>query len=130
MRGVLLCVQDFVRDPFVTQRNFFSETGVTMLSEAAATSDSITSSSVFAPLSKIESESSGQLIGHLKTCFKKALDRRRVIKDTSEQWYALGAVRRHLLSLLHNTVCAYQNFWKSGRLIMCPLLLHPVRFLV
>ena len=34
VRGVLLCVQDFVRDPVFTQRSFFSETGVEVLSEA------------------------------------------------------------------------------------------------
>ena len=26
-------------------------------------------------------------------CFGKALDRRGIVKDTSEQWYPLGAVR-------------------------------------
>ena len=44
VRGVLLCVQDFVRDPVFTQRSFFSGTGAAMLSEAAAISDSVTSS--------------------------------------------------------------------------------------
>ena len=29
----------------------------------------------------------------LKKCFEKALDGRRVVKDTNEQWYALGALR-------------------------------------
>ena len=69
VHGVLLCVQDFVRDPAFTQRNFFSETGVTMLSEAAAISACITSSYVYAPWSEVESEMSGQIIGDLKTCF-------------------------------------------------------------
>ena len=90
---VLLCVQDFVRDPVCTQRRFFSQTGVAMLSEAAAISDSITSSSLYAPWSEVEIESWGRISADLKTCFEKALDCRRVVKDTSEQWYALGAVR-------------------------------------
>ena len=47
VRGVLLWVQDFVRDPVFTQRSFLSQTGVEMLSEAAAISDSNTSSSLF-----------------------------------------------------------------------------------
>ena len=64
-----------------------------MLSEAAAISDSIIYSSLHAPWSAIESGSSVQDIVDVKTCFTKALDRRRVVKDTSEQWYALGAVR-------------------------------------
>ena len=93
VRGVLLCVQDFVRDPVFTQRSLFSETGVEMLSEAAGISDSITSSSVYVPWSTVESESSARIISDLKTCFEKAVERRRVVKDTSEQWYSLGAVR-------------------------------------
>ena len=93
VRGVLLCVQNFVRDPVFTQRSFFSETGVEMLSEAAAISDSITSSPVYVPWSTVESESSVRIISDLKTCFEKVLERRRVVKDTSEQWYRLGAVR-------------------------------------
>ena len=93
VRGVLLCVQDFVRDPVFTQRSFFSETGVGMLSEAADIADSITSSSVYVPWSTVESESSTRIIADLKTCFEKAVERRRVVKDTSEQWYRLGAVR-------------------------------------
>ena len=93
VRGVLLCVQDFVRDPVFTQRSFFSETGVEMLSEAAAISDSITSSSLYVPWSAVESELSAQIVSDLKTGFEKALERRRVVKDTSEQWYRLGALR-------------------------------------
>ena len=93
VRGVLLCVQDFVRNPVFTQRSFFSETGVEMLSEAAAISDSITSSSVYVPWSAVETESSTRIIADLKACFEKVAERRRVVKDTSEQWYRLGAVR-------------------------------------
>ena len=54
VRGVLLCVQDFVRSPHFTQRSFFSESGLTMLSESVATADSITSSPVYAPWSVVE----------------------------------------------------------------------------
>ena len=93
VRGVLPCVQDFVTDPVFTQRSFFSETGVEMLSEAAAISDSITSSSLYVPWSAVETESSARFISDLKTCFEKALERRRLVKDTSEQWYRLGAER-------------------------------------
>ena len=93
VRGVLLCVQDFVRDPVFTQCSFFSETGVEMLTEAAAISDSISSSSVYVPWSTGETVSSTQIFADLKALFEKAVERRRVVKDTSEQWYRLGAVR-------------------------------------
>ena len=93
VRGVLMCVQDFVRDPVFTQRSFFSETGLEMLSEAAAIADSITSSSLYVRWSEVETESSARIISDLKSCFEKAVERRRVVRDTSEQWYRLGAVR-------------------------------------
>ena len=45
------------------------------------------------PRSQVESESSGRVLADMKTCFEKVLDRRRVVKDTCEQWYAVGVVR-------------------------------------
>ena len=47
--GVLLCVQNVVRSPYITQTSFFSESGLTMLSESVAIADSITSSAVYSP---------------------------------------------------------------------------------
>ena len=64
-----------------------------MLTEAAVISDSITSSSLYVPWSAVETESSNRIMSDLKACFEKAVERRRVVKDTSEQWYRLGAVR-------------------------------------
>ena len=48
-RGVLVCVQDFVRSAHFTQRSFFSESGLTMLSGSVAITDSLTLSTVYAP---------------------------------------------------------------------------------
>ena len=64
-----------------------------MLSEVATIADSITSSSLYAPWSEAKLESSGRVIADLDTCFEKALYRRRVFKDTDEQWYVLGAIQ-------------------------------------
>ena len=69
VRGVLLCVQDFVRSTHFTQRNFFSETGLTMLSESVAIADSITSSPVYAPWIVVESASASQVITYLCACW-------------------------------------------------------------
>ena len=35
-RGEVACVQDFVRNPLFTQRNIFSETGISRLDTAVA----------------------------------------------------------------------------------------------
>ena len=90
VRSVLLCVQDFVRSPHFTQRNFFSETGLTMLSESVAIADSIASSPVYAPWSVVASASASQVIADMCACWDRLVLRRRSAKDTSERWYHGG----------------------------------------
>ena len=87
VRGVLLCVQDFVRSPHFTQRNFFSETGLATLSESVAIADSISSSPVYAPCSVVASASSSQVIGDMCSCWDRVVLRRCSAKDTSERWH-------------------------------------------
>ena len=100
-----------------------------MLSEAAAISDSITSSSLYDPWLEVKSGSSAQIIEDLKTCFEKAVDHRRVVKDTSEQWYALGAVRPSSGESPHQYGVRISTVVEEGKLIMCALLLPPVGLL-
>ena len=80
-------VQDFFRSPHFTQRNFFSETGLSMLSESVAIADSITSSPVYAPWSVVASASSSQVIADICSCWDRVVLRRRSAKDTSERWH-------------------------------------------
>ena len=93
VRGVLLCVQDFVRSPHFTQRNFFSETGLTMLSESVAIADSITSSPEYAPWSVVASASASQIIADLCACWDRVVLRRCSAKDTSERWHHCSTPR-------------------------------------
>ena len=93
VRGVLLCVKDFVRSPHFTQRIFFSEAGLTMLSESVAIADSITSSPVYAPWSVVESASASQVISDSRACWDRVGLRRRAAKNTSERWYHGGTPR-------------------------------------
>ena len=77
LRGILLCVQDFVRSPHFTQSSFFPEAGLTMLTETAAIADSITSSPVFASWSAVEFASASQVITDLCACWDRLVLRRR-----------------------------------------------------
>ena len=90
VRGVLLCVQDFFRSPHFTQRNFFSETGLSMLSESVAITDSITSIPVYAPWSVVEPASARQVITDLCACWDRVVLLRCTAKDTSARWYHGG----------------------------------------
>ena len=93
VRGAVLCVQDFVRIPHFTQRNFFSDSGVTILAESAAICDSITNSAVFGPWSHVETASRSQVVAEVCASVNQAVDRRRAVKASQEQWYALGGLR-------------------------------------
>ena len=93
VRGALLCVQDFVRSPHITQRSFFSDSGIAMLAESAAICDSITSSAVFEPWNQVETASRSQMMAEVCACVNQTVDRRRAVKDSQEQWYAVGGIR-------------------------------------
>ena len=93
VRGALLCVQAFVRSAHFTQRNFFWDSGVTMLTESAAICDSITNSAIFEPWSHLETAFRSQVVAEVCGCVNQALDRRRAVKDSQEQWYAVGGIR-------------------------------------
>ena len=99
VRGVLLCVQDFVRSPHLTQRNFFSETGSIMLSESVAIADSIASSPVYAPWSVVASASASQVIADMCACWNRVVLRRHSARDTSERWYHGGTPRSETASM-------------------------------
>ena len=88
-----LCVQDFIRSPHFTQRNFFSDSGIAMLAESASISDRITHSAIFEPWSHVETTSRSQVVTDVCGCVNEALDRRRVVGDSQEQWYAVGGIR-------------------------------------
>ena len=98
VRGVLLCVQDSVRRPHFTQRNFFSESGFTMLSESVGIADSITSCPVYAPWSVVESTCASQVITDLCACWDRVVLRRRTAKDTKERWCYGGTPRSETAS--------------------------------
>ena len=93
VRCALLCVQDFVRSPHLTQRSFFSDSCIAMLTESAAICDSITRSDHFKPWSHVETVSRSQVVAEVCVCLDRAVDRRRAFKDSQEQWYAVGGIR-------------------------------------
>ena len=93
VQSAILCVQDFVRSPHYVQRSFFWDSGIALLTESAAISDRITHSAVFEPWSHVETTSRSQLVADVCGCLSEALDRRRMLRDSQEQWYAVGGIR-------------------------------------
>ena len=64
-----------------------------MLAESAAVSDRVTRSAVFEPRSHVETMFRSQVVADVCGCVSQALDRRRAVKESQEQWYAEGGIR-------------------------------------
>ena len=64
-----------------------------MLADSAAICDGITISAVFEPWSHVETSSRSQVLAKFCACVIQAVDRWRAVKDSQEQWYAVGGIR-------------------------------------
>ena len=83
--GALLCVQGFVRSRRFTQRIFFSDSEIAMLTESAAISDKITTTAVYGIWSHLETTPHSQVVAEVCACVNRAVDRQRTVKDSQEQ---------------------------------------------
>ena len=121
VQSAILCVQDFVRSAHFTQRSFFSDSGIAMLTESAAMSERITHSAVFDPWSHVETTSRSQVVADVCGCVSEALDRRRLVKDTQEQWYAVGGIRASSEDSASRSGVRISNIVEEGRVEYVPV---------
>ena len=91
VKVAVACVQDFLRQPLFTQRNFFSEIGISMLNTAVTAADVVRNSSKFDPWGAIDVEV-GPVIADLKSCRENLVTRRKAVKDTRERWFGAETV--------------------------------------
>ena len=85
VKKAVACVQDFVRHPLFTQRNFFSETGISMLNTAVTAADAVQNSARFDPWGAIGVEAD-PVIADPMSCREKIVSRGKAVKDTWERW--------------------------------------------
>ena len=60
---------------------------------SSAICDSITGSGVFEPWSHVETASCAQVVAEVGAFVNQAVDRRRAVMNSQEQWYAVGGIR-------------------------------------
>ena len=121
VQSAILCVQDFVRSPHFTQRSFLSDSGIAMLTESAAISDSITNSAVFEPWNHVETTSRSQVVADICGCVSEALDRRRMLKDSQEQWYEVVGIRPSSEDSTSRSGVRISNVVEEGRVEYVPV---------
>ena len=121
VHSAILSVQNFIRSPHSTQRNFFSDSGIAMLTESASISDRITHSAVFEPWSHVETTTRSQVVVDVCGCVKEAIDRRRLVKDSQEQWYAVGDIRPSSEDSTPGSGVRISNIVEEGRVGYVPV---------
>ena len=121
VRGALLCEQGFVRSPHFTQRNFFLDSGVTMLAKSAAICDSISNSADFELCGHAETASRSQVAAEVCPCVNQAVDWRRVVKDSQEEWYAVGGIRPSSEDSASRSGVRFSNIVEEGRVEYVPV---------
>ena len=92
-----------------------------MLAESAAISDRITHSAVFEPWGHLETTSRSQVVADVCGCLNGALDRRRLVKDSQEQWYAVGGIRPSSEDSTSRSGVRVSNIVEEGRVEYVPV---------
>ena len=91
VKGAVACVQDFVRHTLLTLRNFFSETGISMLNTGVTAADAVRNSAKIDPWGAIGAEV-GPILTDSKSCREKVVSRRKAVRDTRERWFSAEPV--------------------------------------
>ena len=92
-----------------------------MLAESATISDRITHSAVFEPWGNVETTSRSQVVADVCGCLNEALDRRRLVKDSQEQWYAVGGIRPSSEDSTSRSGDRISNVVEEGRVEYVPV---------
>ena len=90
-KGAVACVQDFVRQPLFIHRNFFPETGISMLKTAVTAAGAVRNSAKFDPWGAIEVKA-GSVIADLKSRREKFVSRWKAVRDTRERCFSAETV--------------------------------------
>ena len=88
----ICCVQSFVRDPLFTQRDFFTDNGISMLLSAVNVAGSVCEDSVYDPWVVISPEGFAAVVADLKRAYDVVVVRWKDARDTSERWFGVASV--------------------------------------
>ena len=82
--SAICCVQSFVRDPLFTQRDFFTDNGISVLLSAVEVAGNVCEDSVYDPWAVISPEGYAAVVADLKRAYDVVVVRRKEARDTSD----------------------------------------------
>ena len=105
--SAICCVQSFVRDPLFIQRDFFTDSGISMLLSAVNVAGSVREDSVYDPWVVISPEGYAAVVADIKRAYDVVVVRRKDARDTSERWFGVASVASSLVgeSSCQQAVC-------------------------
>ena len=92
MDSAICFVQSFMRDPLSTQRDFFTDNGISILPSAVNVAGSVCEDSVYDPWAVVSAEGYAAVVSDLKRAYDVVVVRRRGARDTSERWFGMASV--------------------------------------
>ena len=88
----IACIQDFVRSPRFTQRDFFSDNGVNLLVSAVNAAGSMRDQSTCEPWANVLPDGYEATLVDLRKAYDVVVVRRKEARDTSERWFGVRSV--------------------------------------
>ena len=88
----IACIQDFVRSPRFTQRDFFSDNGVNLLVSAVNAAGSMRDQSTYEPWANVLPDGYEATFADLRKAYDVVVVRRKEARDTSERWFGVRSV--------------------------------------
>ena len=90
-------LQSFVRDPLLTQQDFFTDNGISMLLSAVNVAGSVCEDFVHDPWTVILPEGYAAVVADLKGAYDVVVVRRKDARDTSERWFGVAIVESSVI---------------------------------
>ena len=91
----IACIQDFVRSPRFTQRDFFSDNGVNLLVSAVNAAGSMRDQSTCEPWANVLPDGYEATLVDLRKAYDVVVVRRKEARDTSERWFGVRSVESY-----------------------------------
>ena len=86
------CIQDFVRSPRFTQRDFFSDNGANLLVSGVNAAGSMRDQTTCEPWASVLPDGYEATLVDLKKAYDVVVVRRKEARDTSERWFGVRSV--------------------------------------
>ena len=90
--SAICCVQSFERDPLFTQRDFFTDSGISIMLSAVNVAGSVCEDSVYDPWAVISAEGYAAVVSDLKRAYDVVVVHRKDARDSSERWFDVGSI--------------------------------------